>query len=267
MISPTQSCKNCNQSFQGKYCNHCGQAVIDRFSLRYLWKLLHQDLFEVDQGLWHTMKDLTVRPGYMIRNYLAGKTKSYFSPLKYLLVFIAIFYLINSFTEKSGLSVIGPTSNDWPREYIFNSHQPFSADTLSNFLGLIGVLLAQNLTLYFLLMLPFVALISNALFKPLNYTEHLITWTFMWGHVMLGMIIIIPAEFMLTGFSMIASMALEGIMIILMICFFFVTFKQLTEITWWRVFVKVFGSLYGGMLLFFGTTLLFFILFKLIFVN
>src|SRR5688572_509725 len=90
----THECKGCGAMINGNYCSLCGQKVIDRFSLRYLWSLLHADLLEVDRGWWLTFKDLTLRPGPTIESYLNGNTKRYFSPIKYLLLISALFYLL-----------------------------------------------------------------------------------------------------------------------------------------------------------------------------
>ena len=264
MTHPKRNCKNCDQVFDGNYCSNCGQAAIGQFTFRYLWELVQQDLFDVDRGLLRTVKELTTRPGHMIRDYLSGKTKSYFSPLKYLLVCVALFYFLNSLVDGSDKVEVGNVSSEEMKEFVFNSHSAFSFETLTDALGLLLILSTQNLNLYFLLLLPVVAYVSKVSLKKLNYTELLITWSFLWGHVVAGNIIAMP----LIGYlNEGLSMPLLVILMILMIYFFTVALTQLTGQLWFKSVLKVLISLYGGIFLFFGTTLVILIISKLIFIN
>lgn len=251
-------CKNCNHSFEGNYCNECGQAVIEQFNLRYMWELLHQDLFEIDRGVWRTIKDLTAKPGHMIRDYLNGKTKPYYNPIKYLLFTIAFFYIINSFFDGGAETEISPST--WKAEFIFNSHGEFSMETIQDLLGLLIVLISQNLSLYFLLILPFVALVTKVTNKNQTYTEYLIIWAFLWGQVIVCNIILTPLyEYLEALITPLLSVVLAT-----MIYYFTSAFKQLTGQSWIKSLLKVLISFYGGMSLFFGVALLALILFKLI---
>ncbi|MBN8651755.1 MAG: DUF3667 domain-containing protein [Cytophagales bacterium] len=260
MANP-KTCKNCNHSFEGNYCNECGQAVIEQFNLRYVWGLLHQDLFEFDRGLWRTIKDLTIKPGHMIREYLNGRTKPYYSSIKYLLFTIAFFYIINSFFDGGAETEI--SSSNWKDEFIFNSSGEFSMETIQDLLGLLLVLTSQNLSLYFLLLLPFVALVTKVTNKNQTYTEYLITWAFLWGQVIVFNIILTP----LYEYLEVLITPLLFVVLVTMIFYFTVTFKQLTGQSWIKSLLKVLITFYGGIFLFFGTALLALILFKLIFVN
>jgi Protein of unknown function (DUF3667) len=140
----TVTCKNCNTPFQGTYCNQCGQHAIQRFNFSYLWSLLSQDLFEVDRGLWHTMKDLTVRPGYMIHDFLNGKTRQYFSPLKYLIISIGVFYLMMTIGGAiSGES--GSIESQWTENFFLMEHRLFSFDTMLDFFDVVTALISINM--------------------------------------------------------------------------------------------------------------------------
>ena len=80
------TCKNCGNSFEGKYCNVCGQKASTH---RYSWQAILHDLphtiFHLHDGFLFTIKELVVRPGNMIREYLAGKRIRYSNP--FLLLF------------------------------------------------------------------------------------------------------------------------------------------------------------------------------------
>jgi len=80
-------CKNCETAFTGNYCNHCGQkADIKRLNWhRFLHNSFHS-FTHMDSGYLHTIKELAVRPGHMIREYLLGKRGKHRDPMLMLLI-------------------------------------------------------------------------------------------------------------------------------------------------------------------------------------
>lgn len=99
-------CKNCQTRYLGKYCPNCGQkATVRRLNWRALWDNLACSITNADRGILFTIKELFTRPGYMMRNYLAGKRVNYFRPFSMLFV-VAAAYLILSiyiFPERESL--------------------------------------------------------------------------------------------------------------------------------------------------------------------
>ena len=272
MSDSNTKCRSCNQSFVGDYCNYCGQPLIHRFNLSYLWKLLHQDLLEVDRGLWRTFKELMVRPGLMIREYLNGKTKPYFSPIKYLLVWITLFYLVSSIANTfEPQPDVNTTDLFWKDKYFFNDNAAFSWSSVSDFGGIINVVISKNLSLYFLILLPFIAWVSRFMFREINFTEHLIIWTFMWGHIIASLMLAFPIAIipwaLFTDFNMVVFMSAMGVTFILMFYFFTKAYKQITNGKWMSTVIKLLGSVYGGMFLCYGVSVLIFIVLKLLLVK
>ena len=56
------------------------------FSLKVLFGQFFGILTNVEQGLWHTLWLLAVRPDQVINDYLSGKTRPYFNPFRLLVV-------------------------------------------------------------------------------------------------------------------------------------------------------------------------------------
>ncbi|MBN8578371.1 MAG: DUF3667 domain-containing protein [Cytophagales bacterium] len=264
-MSFPSSCKNCSGPVEGNYCSACGQPVLGRFTLLYLWQLLYQDLLDLDKGLWHTAKDLTLRPGRMIADYLNGKTKPYYSPLKYLLILVAVMYLINWFTTYNERSAMGYSGSDWQQKFLLNAHNAFSGDSFSDFWQLLGVLLARNLTLYFLLLLPFIAFVSKFLIKKYNYTELLIVWAYMWGHVILLMILLVPFFILFTPEANSSFLIAMAGSLLIVIGYFTITLKQIGKFNWPVALFKTLAALYGGLFSFYLLSFLFVQFIKLIF--
>lgn len=266
-------CKNCNEKLSGKYCGNCGQAVFKRFSLSYLGRLLYQDLFEIDRGFWKTFKDITIRPGYMIQDFLGGKTKLYFSPLKYLLVAITLFYL---FVASETLISDGSNtkiSNEWTEEYSYNDHAPFSIETLNDFFaGGLPIIINKHLTLYFLLLIPFLSLSTMIIFRKYNFIEYIITHTFLWGHIVLmatilGVFVTLLSTLVGILFPTTDFYSFNFILLVLLIglyLYWFLAFKQLCQYSWWKTILKFILALYGSFIPFFALFVLGFIAIKTI---
>ena len=63
-------CPTCGTNYQGNYCPRCGQSArIGRYSLKKAL-LLFLDVWGMgNRGMFRTLRDLLLRPGYMIRDY------------------------------------------------------------------------------------------------------------------------------------------------------------------------------------------------------
>ena len=81
------TCKNCENVFSGNYCNQCGQkANIQRINLKHLLHNFFHAFTHMDRGYIHTLKELAIRPGHTIREYLQGKRSGHSDPLLMLLI-------------------------------------------------------------------------------------------------------------------------------------------------------------------------------------
>ena len=96
-------CPTCGTHFEGNYCPRCGQsAKIGRYSFKKAF-LLFLDVWGLgNRGMFRTIRDLLLRPGYMVRDYLRGMQMAYFPPFK---MFFLIFTL--SLLVDSGLNIQG----------------------------------------------------------------------------------------------------------------------------------------------------------------
>lgn len=81
------TCKNCGTAFTGNFCNQCGQkAKIQRINLKHLLHDFFHALTHLDTGYIFTLKELALRPGHTIREYLQGKRSKHRDPLLMLLI-------------------------------------------------------------------------------------------------------------------------------------------------------------------------------------
>jgi Protein of unknown function (DUF3667) len=96
--SPT-ICKNCQNTFTGKYCNHCGEKLYtehDRTFIHMVEEAMHF-ITHLDGTLIHTIKAIFTRPGQLSVDYCAGKRKTYFKPLSFFLLLVVLYLLFPYF--------------------------------------------------------------------------------------------------------------------------------------------------------------------------
>lgn len=89
-------CPNCLVPAAGLYCGHCGQKM--KSSLRHFRQIVGEffnDILNLDAKLLRTLKPLLLQPGFLSREYFAGRRMHYVSPLKlYFFLSIVTFFLI-----------------------------------------------------------------------------------------------------------------------------------------------------------------------------
>ena len=96
-------CATCGTHYQGNYCPRCGQSArIGRYSIKNAL-LLFLDVWGLgNRGMFRSIRDLILRPGYMIRDYLRGMQVAYFPPFKMFFLLLTLWLLVDS-----GLNIRG----------------------------------------------------------------------------------------------------------------------------------------------------------------
>ena len=98
-------CATCGTHYDGNYCPRCGQSSrIGRYSFKNAI-LLYLDVWGLgNRGMFRSIRDLLLRPGYMIRDYLRGMQMAYFPPFKLFFLLIALWLLIDSGLNIQGIN-------------------------------------------------------------------------------------------------------------------------------------------------------------------
>ena len=157
------TCLNCGNEYNGDFCPSCGQAAATG---KFTWKslilaLLHALDFE--HGILYIFRELWLRPRQLVFGYISGKRANVLSPIKFMLVSIAIItalhYLYND--EDLGLKTVmmnGVEQN-------------------------INLWTTTSLSLFHLIVLPFYALITRLFFRKWNLSlpEHFVLNMFVLG--------------------------------------------------------------------------------------
>ncbi|MBQ8715438.1 MAG: DUF3667 domain-containing protein [Prevotella sp.] len=95
MSNESHQCATCGTHYEGNYCPRCGQsALVGHYSFKKAF-LLFLDVWGLgNRSMFRTLRDLLLRPGYMIRDYLQGMQMAYFPPFKMFFLLIALSLLV-----------------------------------------------------------------------------------------------------------------------------------------------------------------------------
>lgn len=140
-----RTCPNCHRRFVGSFCPRCGQSgTWSRYTFRQavlnfldIWGLGNRPMFQ-------TIRELFVRPGYMVRDYLSGQRQRYFPPFKMLAVVSVLLVFVTWLTNQNHYSFLG----DFVRIYNYSFADRLSAMSLPS--GVSGIIDAMVQLLKFL---------------------------------------------------------------------------------------------------------------------
>lgn len=114
------TCKNCNQTFKGHYCNNCGQSAdTHKINGHFLWHDIQHGLLHFDNGIPYSIKQLFIRPGHSIREFIEGKRVRHFKPLSLVVVLAALYgflyhyFHIDLFRNSTDAEIDVADINEW----------------------------------------------------------------------------------------------------------------------------------------------------------
>ena len=162
-------CKNCNQSFEGNFCNVCGQRAIanHRLQMKEVIADFFDNTFNIHKGFFFTLWNLMIRPGKVAHAYINGQRKAYTNPTRFMVIGLAFQTFIDYWFETTDV-----IKQD---DYFYFS---FLSEAMNNSMEIWNVKLAVEYILFSnLFSIILFPLLLFYLFKPLrfNYTEFLST--------------------------------------------------------------------------------------------
>ncbi len=113
------TCRNCGADAPGAYCAACGQETVIRLPTagRFMRDAAGRYV-ALDGRMWRTLSALLLRPGFLTREYLAGRRRRYVRPSRLVLVLaIVLFAAVRAFTDFAAIVVL-------PRDVASGSASP-----------------------------------------------------------------------------------------------------------------------------------------------
>ena len=259
MTEEYHRCCTCGQEYQGSYCPCCGQSArIGRYSFKNAL-LLFLDVWGMgNRGMFRTLRDLILRPGYLIRDYISGMQMAYFPPFKLLFLLTALLLFVDSGANLKGENYLAAfhehtiKANDsiakkdkqkettrkerWNRAtdmYIVKVREFKESNPAFFWVALLFVL---SLPLYF-----FFRRCPNI--PDLRFSELLIAMVYTWGMHDIY-------EIVLTFFGVYESAIAEAYLLLSII-----PLKQLSGFKWWRTSLYVMLSYLAALVILFAALL------------
>ena len=98
-----RTCINCGEVYKGRVCPQCGQKGT---WTRYSWRQAMLNFLDIwglgNRPMFRTLRELFLRPGYMIRDYLSGHRNFYFPPFKLLALMVVFSLFVGLVTGLGG---------------------------------------------------------------------------------------------------------------------------------------------------------------------
>lgn len=103
-----KTCLNCGTEVPGRFCTECGQE--NREPRETFLELTHHffaDITHYDSKFFKSIKDLLLKPGFLTREYIAGRRAAYLNPVR-MYVFISFVFFLVIFAFSSDFNVNTP---------------------------------------------------------------------------------------------------------------------------------------------------------------
>ncbi len=100
-MNSLRDCASCGTPLQGRWCHVCGEKAIEPGDLtvsRYVRDLTSK-AFDADSRVYRTVRTLVFEPGRLTAEYLAGRRKSYMSPVGLFLLMNILFFVVQPFVN------------------------------------------------------------------------------------------------------------------------------------------------------------------------
>jgi len=187
-------CLNCDHEYVGRYCSECGQrADTHRINWHYIWHEIPHSVWHYDSGIFFTLRELITRPGYTIRDFLAGKRVKHYRPLALLLILGAILVFTShsldvSFTRQG-------------QEALGTSTPANASNRIKTFQEDANHFVEENQTLINIALIPLYAFWFWLLFRRrgYNYPELMVTQTFITNFNFVASLLIVLLVWVLGG--------------------------------------------------------------------
>lgn len=168
------NCKNCDHKVEGNFCANCGQsAKVDRINFRNLLSELSNSISQLDKGFLFTLKELFVRPGQCVKDYLDGKRKNYIKPIAYAFTLSTIYFLLTKYLQNETFV------SDFLKGFASAADDP---EAEAQHLAILNWF-AHNYAYTILLLLPLYSFASYLAFfgSGVNFLEHVVLNAYITG--------------------------------------------------------------------------------------
>ncbi len=147
----SNTCKNCGTRSELHYCPACGQRIsVYKVTFKETFEDLADALFSVNAPLLTTLKELVIKPGVLLRNFLNGQRRRYYKPVSFFLLTTVIYLVVRSLIGfdpfRNSMLVVQEGSTD---STVLTDARNYFLLNLNNFVFVFVFTLAIFLKLFF----------------------------------------------------------------------------------------------------------------------
>jgi hypothetical protein len=211
-------CKNCQSGLEGAYCPRCGQRDVDLE--RPIWSLIGdilRETFELDGRSALTVKTLFRHPGMLTCEFLAGRRRTYTSPLRLYLAISIMFFILAAWVARSGI-LLEPGQD--PR---------FDAAIQAGFLS-------DDLPRLMFVLLPLFALLLKTVYSKRLYFDHLIFSLHLHSAAYAILALIMPLEALAN--RNVVVLALQVLLLAFFLAYFLTAMRRVYQSGWHAIAAK-----------------------------
>ncbi len=103
-VGAAAACANCGAALSGRFCGECGQqADTAAHSVgHFLWEAV-EAFTHADSRFWNTTRALLRKPGFLTREFFAGRRARYVQPLRLYLILSVLFFVLSGLLSHSSM--------------------------------------------------------------------------------------------------------------------------------------------------------------------
>lgn len=189
-----ERCANCDRAIDGadqKFCPACGQPTpAHRIDWHFLGHELEHSVLHMDRGVLYTLKNMMLRPGRFIRDYIEGRRANHVKPLLLIMLLAALVVFLSRLVLAG--DVMGAA---YTRGISEGLQDPDAANAARAYMAM-SDWMNRHFAAATLLMLPLEALILKLSFRRfgLSYPEWLVVTTFLTAQTFVLWALSIPLQ-------------------------------------------------------------------------
>ena len=193
-------CINCHRAIDipnQKFCPTCGQPTpVHRIDWHFLGHELEHSVLHMDRGVLYSLKELMLRPGHLIRDYLDGRRANQVKPLLLIMITAALVVFLTRYVAGVGVMDSMATIGNADGARI-NGDIPLELVKMFGAFDAVKEWTNGHFALVTLLLLPLEALalkLAFRRFRELNYPEWLVIAAFLTVQTFVIWALLVPLQ-------------------------------------------------------------------------
>lgn len=224
-----KQCRNCDTPLDGIFCPNCGQKDVDlERPIRELVGELLKETLDIDGRAFRTFRTLLMQPGVLTSEYLAGRRRSYTSPLRLYLVISVSFFLLVAWLAGQGVLLDSGQTRD-----LYAAKQ--------------AQFLSDDLPRLMFILLPIFALFIKIVFPRRLYFDHIIFSVHLHSAAYVLFALMFPMEQVAGEYW--APLVAQFILLGLFLGYFVISLRHVYNASWLVASVKSLAVLFGYIVL------------------